>query len=114
MVCLMTVLLVIVLMLSLDRSCRATDLINHCHTPGKLCVVVIDCVCVCQVGVLLSKRFSCLLVFIAHSLLGNASQISRKRANFPPSPLTCSRLFRLHGAFSCYAFHLCTETLMST
>lgn len=46
MVCLMTVLLVIVLMLSLDRSCRATDLINHCHTPGKLCVVVIVCVCV--------------------------------------------------------------------
>lgn len=68
----------------------------------------------CQVGIWLPQRFPCLLMFTAHSLLGNASQISRKRADFPPSPLICPRLLRLPGTFSCSACLLYTETLMST
>ena len=50
--------------------------------------------CMSQVSVSLSQRFSCLPVFTVHALLGDTSQISKKRTNFP-SPLTCPGCLRL-------------------
>lgn len=92
MVCFMAVLFVTVLMLSLDPSCCAPGPADHCYAPGQLLLLTEGvCVCVCHVGVLLPLRFLCLLVFTAHCLLADASQVSRKRTNFLSSPLICSR-----------------------
>lgn len=96
MVCLMAVLLAFVFRMSLVTSHGAADLMNHCHTPGQLCVVGRECVYVSD-GSRVASEVSVPSSVYHNSLLGNASQISRKRADFPPSPLTCPRLLRLHG-----------------
>lgn len=106
MVCLMAVLLVTVFQMSLDTSHGAADLMNHCHAPGKLCVVGRECVYVSG-GRRVASDVSVPSSVYHNSLLGNASQISRKRADFPLSPLRCSRLSRLRGSLSCFACHLC-------
>lgn len=57
----------------------------------------------CQEGVSLPQRFSCLPVFTIHVLLGDTSQIFKKRANFP-SPLTRPGCLRLSFQLLCLPF----------
>lgn len=65
--------------------------------------MVVVSVCMSQMSVSLSQRFLCLPVFIVHGLLGDTSQISKKRATFP-SPLTCPGCLRLCFQLLCLPF----------
>ena len=65
--------------------------------------MVVGSMYMCQEGVSLPQRFLCLPVFTVHALLGDTSQIFKKRANFP-SPLTRPGYLRLSFQLLCLPF----------